>query len=95
MAAYLDPEPTAEARAIKQAPLDQKPYWDIERSRIERTRKVPVEVIVNGYPVDRREILADGKIQDIQFDVPLKKSSWVALRVLPSVAHQSRLRAGR
>ena len=32
-------------------PLDQKPYWDIERARIGETRTVPVEVIVNGHPV--------------------------------------------
>jgi hypothetical protein len=41
-------------------------------------------VIVNGYPVARKEIAADGKIRDVAFDVPLQRSSWVALRILPS-----------
>ena len=39
----------------------QKPYWHVERARIEGTRKVPVEVIVNGYPIAQQEILADGE----------------------------------
>ncbi len=84
VAAHLDAEPSAEARAIRSRPLDQKPYWDLERARIDDTRKVPVEVIVNGYPVAKTEITADGTIQGVSFDVPIKKSSWVALRIYPS-----------
>jgi hypothetical protein len=63
---------------------DQKPYWDIERARIAESREVPVELIVNGYPVARKNLVADGTIRDIAFDVPIGRSSWVALRILPS-----------
>jgi hypothetical protein len=45
---------------------------------------VPVEVVVNGEPAGKAELTADGSIQGISFDVPIKKSSWVALRVYPS-----------
>jgi hypothetical protein len=83
-AAYLDPTPTPQARAIHNRSLDQKPYWDIERARIGNSRKVPVEVVVNGESVARTELSADGSIQGVSFDVPIKKSSWVALRVYPS-----------
>jgi hypothetical protein len=83
-AAYLEPQPSAEARAIHNRPLVQKPYWDLERARIGETRKVPVEVIVNGETVGRTELSADGSIQGVSFDVPIKKSSWVAMRVYPS-----------
>ena len=69
---------------IAQRPYEQKPYWDVERARLGGTREVPVEVIVNGYPVARRTILADGKPQDLEFDVKIERSSWVALRILPS-----------
>ncbi|MGB1789239.1 MAG: hypothetical protein ACPHP2_07755, partial [Limisphaerales bacterium] len=62
----------------------QKPYWHVERARIEGTRKVPVEVIVNGYPIAQQEILADGELRDIAFEVPIQYSSWIALRILPS-----------
>lgn len=61
-----------------------RPFWSVEWSRIGQTRNVPVEVIVNGYPVARKEITADGSLGDIRFDVPITKSSWVALRILPS-----------
>ena len=56
----------------------------MERARIEGTRKVPVEVIVNGYPIAQQEILADGELRDIAFEVPIQYSSWIAPRILPS-----------
>jgi hypothetical protein len=62
----------------------RRPYWTVERARIGETRKVPVEVIVNGRPVARREIAAEGGIEDVSFDVPIERSSWVALRILPA-----------
>ena len=43
-----------------------------------------VEVIVNGQSVATKRIVADGKLQDISFDAPIDRSSWVALRILPS-----------
>jgi hypothetical protein len=70
--------------AIRSRSYSQKPYWHLERSRIGETRGVPVEVIVNGYPVARKVILADGTRRSVDFDVPIERSSWVALRVLPS-----------
>lgn len=63
---------------------DARPFWSVEWARIGETRKVPVEVIINGYPVARTELLADGRLEDLEFDVPIEKSSWVALRILPS-----------
>src|SRR5262249_51103485 len=63
--AHLDPEPSDEGRAIKNRRLQDKPYWHIERARIEGTRKVPVEVVVNGYPVGSKEIVADGQVNDL------------------------------
>jgi len=81
VAAYLPEEANQQ---IKKSNYDQKPYWDVERARIVGTRSVPVEVIVNGIAVDKKELLADGKQHDISFEVPIERSSWVALRVLPS-----------
>ena len=80
-AALLDEQPHPEIRDRR---LDQKPYWHVERARIGETRKVPVELIVNGEAVARQEIVADGTVHDITFDIQLKKSSWVALRVFAS-----------
>ena len=61
-----------------------KPYWHIERARIGEDRKVKVELLVNGYPVKEVEMVADGKINNIDFNVNIDRSSWLAVRVLGS-----------
>ena len=62
----------------------QKPFWDLERARIVNTREVAVELVVNGQSAATKNIVADGKLRDLSFDVNISKSSWVALRILPS-----------
>jgi hypothetical protein len=84
VAAYLPEHQNEEGAAIAHRALNEQPYWHIERARVGTTRKVPVELIVNGNPVDTAEIVADGKWQDLNFTYALKKSSWIALRVYPS-----------
>jgi hypothetical protein len=81
VAALLDMKPDD---AIGKRRADQKPYWDLERARIAGARRVPLELIVNGVAVERREIEADGQLRDVSFDAKLDRSSWVALRILPS-----------
>jgi len=58
--------------------------WHLERARIGETREVPLEVVVNGYPVAKKNIVADGKMQDVSFEVKVDRSSWVTLRIYPS-----------
>jgi hypothetical protein len=84
VACLLEPKPTPQTETIRKAPLNAKPYWDLERSRVAGTRRVPVEVVVNGRPVAKKEIVADGSEQRMRFDVPIKASSWVSLRIFPS-----------
>ncbi len=81
VAAMLDEKPDEAIRARR---YDQQPYWELERARIGNTRRVPVEVVVNGQSAAREEILADGSVRTVSFDVPVERSSWVALRILPS-----------
>lgn len=85
VAALLAKEQTEETRKIREARLDAKPYWHIERCRIGETRKVPVEVIVNGEVAHRAEIEADGTLQTMNVPLEITKSSWVAVRILPSI----------
>ncbi len=80
-AANLDPEPN---QAYRQLRYDDKPYWDTERARIGSTRTVPVEVIVNGQRAAVQNLVADGKVRTLTFDLKVDRSSWIALRVLPS-----------
>jgi len=84
VAAYLPEQQTEEGADIASRPLDKQPYWNIERARIGKTRKVAVELIVNGKPVDTTDIVADGSWQDINFNYTIDRSSWVALRIYPS-----------
>ncbi len=81
VAALLDETPN---EALRRVPYDQKPYWDVERARIGSTRRVPLELVVNGQAVARQEIEADGALRPVSFDYKIERSSWVALRILPS-----------
>jgi hypothetical protein len=69
---------------IRNKRLDQGPNWHVERARIGDTRSVPVELIINGQPVERREIEADGSVNELSFDYKPTQSCWVALRIFPS-----------
>jgi hypothetical protein len=89
VAAYLEaePDPYFTAHLNANPPTrkpDTRPYWSLDWARLGGSRRVPVEVVVNGEPVARREIEADGELRDLEFDIPLQQSSWVALRILPS-----------
>lgn len=81
VAALLGDKPD---EAIRNRKLDQKPYWHLDRARIGATRKAPLELIVDGYPVERKEILCDGRDQAVTFDWKPERSCWVALRIFPS-----------
>jgi hypothetical protein len=81
VAALLDANPHPE---MKTRPYDQKPYWTVERARIGDTREVPVELVVNGKVAARKQVVADGSVRDVSFDVPIARSSWVAVRILPA-----------
>lgn len=80
------PEVQTEAgKAIARSALVVQPYWHIERARIGTTRNVPVELIVNGVPVDTIVLKGDGNWTDIKFQYMVQRSSWIALRILGSV----------
>jgi hypothetical protein len=74
IAAYLDEKPLSSPRAA----------WHLEHARIPGTRNVMVEVVVNGQPVEHRSVAADGELREFSIDVSVQRSSWVALRILPS-----------
>ena len=81
VAALLGEKPNT---AIRERRSDEKPYWHIERARRGGRRQVAVELVVNGYPRQSKVITADGTLREIALQTVLQKSSWVALRILPS-----------
>ena len=80
-AAMLSDHPDLE---LKNRSLAKKPYWHVERARIGTSRKVPVELIVNGESVETIEMAADGSIEDLKFSYTPERSCWVALRIFPT-----------
>ncbi len=81
VAARLEPQTSPETEAIRNAPVES---WHLENARIGATRQVAVELVVNGVSVERVPIEADGALRQVGFAARLARSSWVALRVMPS-----------
>ncbi len=80
-AALLPEEPDD---ALRSRSTDEKPYWDVERARIGNSREVAVEIVLNGEPVGSKRIVADGTVGDVNFEVAVERSSWIAARILGS-----------
>ena len=72
------------AERIHDRPRDHTPYWHLERARIGDTREVPVELVMNGRTVARKNVIADGTVQSLTFDISVEHSSWLAVRILGS-----------
>ncbi len=85
VAAMLPETRDALGQSIASRRLDEKPYWHLERARQGESRNVPVELIVNGQSVAQQMIVADGSPQELEFEVELPHSSWLAVRILPSM----------
>ncbi|MFN6151698.1 MAG: CehA/McbA family metallohydrolase [Planctomyces sp.] len=47
-------------------------------------RTLPVELIINGFPVASQEINSDGVEQTVTFEHIIEKSSWAAIRIFPN-----------
>lgn len=86
VAAFLNEtiDPKIQQLNILENVWTQKPFWNLERARIEKTRTVAVELIVNGEAIASKIITANGSLQDIIFNATIEKSSWVALRIMSS-----------
>ncbi|QEG00877.1 hypothetical protein Mal15_49530 [Stieleria maiorica] len=54
-------------------------------SGIQRGGNRTVEIVVNGKVVESRDVPADGRIHELEFRVPINRSSWVALRQFPQL----------
>ena len=81
VAARLDETPQSN---IKQRKFTDHPYWHLERARRDGTRTVPVELLQNGFVVAQTNLVADGSFQEVAFAHEVTRSSWFAVRILPS-----------
>jgi hypothetical protein len=60
---------------------DRRPFWTPEHARVAGTREVTVEAIVNGRPAAAQRLPGDGVLRELRFEVPVERSSWIALRM--------------
>jgi hypothetical protein len=67
-----------------QAMRDNRNGWHLENARIGITREVPIELLVNGIAVEKTHLVADGEPRTVKFHPLISRSSWIALRILPS-----------
>jgi hypothetical protein len=44
-----------------------------------------IELVVNGRVVASHDVPADNRLHNLEFEVPIKRSSWVALRQFPQL----------
>jgi hypothetical protein len=84
VAAYLPEKQTEFYKELKKLVSLDGYFWNVELARKDSSRKINVELIVNGYPVDTVEVTADGKINKVKFDYTIDHSSWVAIRTYAS-----------
>lgn len=85
VAAWLPAErPVRSDKRVLSGPVG----WDLEEDRIDGSRTVLLEAIVNGRPLAAQPIEADGIERAVSFTLDLQQSSWVALRILHSVHTQ-------
>jgi len=66
------------------APNRKQPQWSPEYARVGASREVTIEAVLNGRPVASQRLTADGVVRDVTFDIPIQRSSWIALRILGS-----------
>jgi hypothetical protein len=73
-----------EERPVSATAASSLAAWHLEHARIAGTREVMVDVVVNGQPVARKAVPANGELREFSVDLTIQRSSWVALRILPS-----------
>jgi EF hand len=83
-AASLD-QPGSVLVKVKVAFAAQHPLGTAVGGSEPRGTSRKVEVILNGVPVAAKDVPADDRDHDLEFTVPIAKSSWVALRHFPSL----------
>ena len=82
--ASLD-QPGAVSIKAKVAFAAQQPLGTAVGGALPRGASRKVEVVVNGVPVTAKDVPADDRVHNLEFTVPIAKSSWVALRQFASL----------
>jgi hypothetical protein len=89
--AFANELPKAVAHGTAEAPGGRREAGDTRILHVPRSGETVsggerlVEVIVNGRVAAKQTVAADGQVHDLRFEVPIERSSWVALRQFPQM----------
>jgi hypothetical protein len=89
--AFAPEHPLGVAHGTVPAPAGPRVIGDTVQLHVGRSEAVQiggtrsVELVVNGRPVASRDVPADGREHDLEWSVPVERSSWVALRQMPQL----------
>lgn len=84
VAAWLSPTQDKSGATIARSAAYIPPAWHIERARVGQSRLVRIELVVNGVCLTSQSVPADGEAHRVDFEIPVERSSWLALRIMPS-----------
>ena len=89
--AFAPSTPVGVAYGTQETPLGRRMQGDTRELHAPRSSEFVkggerlVELIVNGQPVAGKSVPGDGKEHALEFEVPVSRSSWVALRQFPQL----------
>lgn len=89
--AFAPSTPVGIAYGTETTPLGRRMLGDTVNLHAPRSNKTIqrgerlVELVVNGQVVASQKVSADGQTHQIAFDIPVSRSSWVALRQFPQL----------
>jgi hypothetical protein len=89
--AFAPSTPVGVAYGTETTPLGRRMLGDTVNLHAPRSSEMVqggerlVELVVNGKAIASRKVPADGKSHDLEFDVDVDESSWIALRQFPQL----------
>jgi hypothetical protein len=78
-------QPGAVKVTAKVAFASETPLGTAKGGQVPPGNRRTVELVVNGKVADTVVVTADDKVHEVQFNVPIERSSWVALRQFPQM----------
>jgi hypothetical protein len=89
--AFAEETPLAVAHGTQDAPDGRREVGDTRILHVRRSGEFLqggerlVELVANGKVLASAAVPADGRVHELTFDVPIERSSWVALRQFPQL----------
>lgn len=89
--AFAPETPVGVAYGTQEPPEGRRETGDTRELHAERTDQTVqggdrlVEIIVNGQSIAVATVPADGRVHELEFEVPVTQSSWIALRQFPQL----------